>query len=142
MNEMTSTLYAINGVAVLLLGLILLSTWLVRSRHIMVAGTVIILTLTGSIYAGLFMLPRMAHASYCQASGDFSDSDNFTVLSDFRGVNQGWLKGKDGKLYLFSVCPDSSVAWEKDSFVEEAHYEYRNGCASFNSKLAYFKLRR
>lgn len=142
MNEMTSTLYAINGVAVLLLGLILLSTWLVRSRYMMVAGTIIIVSITGAIYGAIYMLPRMAHTNYCQPSGDFADSDGFTVLSDFRGINSGAVRGKDGKLYFIQICPDSSVAWEPGNVVDEAHYEYRNGCLSFNSKLAYFRLRR
>lgn len=140
MNEMTSTLFTINGVAAFILGMTIVMTWVARQRHYLVAGfSVLVAMMCGIVFAAI-QFPKVAHAYSCTPGGDITISDHFTVLSDLENQDSTWVRGKDGKLYFFKLCDDTHLFWKEGAVVEEARYEFRGGCASFASNKTSFRL--
>ncbi len=76
---------------------------------------------------------------YCTATGDFSHSDNMTVLYKME-PNVWKVLGKDGVEYNFKVCPTTPLELQAGEYIENADYEYR-GCADFTSPLARLKIK-
>src|ERR1041384_1481777 len=76
---------------------------------------------------------------YCRASGDLSYSDNMTVASDFRGLNEGDIINKFGIKQHICIVPTTTVDWIPGVYIKKAFYEYRNSCMDFSVQDAWFE---
>lgn len=100
MNEMTSTLYAINGVAVLLLGLLLLCISIVRKGHHLWYGVAVLIAIFG---VGYLVIPKPPVYEYTR------DKDGCCKVVGLQDLYTWRLKKTDGE-FTAKFCHDYDLA--------------------------------